>query len=198
MIEDADIPAETVRAFASHMAASFNATIGRTPAFVQSALRLVGMKPEKYATTLGRAIFFPVELGSSTPDWSPWSQMTVMTHECQHVHDNVSRGFIEKGWDYLTSTARRTEHESRAFGSMLELEMWRRGEVAQWWPHVRADSLRSYHVTEADLLVAERHLRVLAPIVRRDGFVTAAGRVAINWLDLNAPELRHPSVKRRA
>lgn len=197
MIEDADIDPAIVRAFAEHMAKVSNATIGRTPEIIQTGLRLVGMQPEMYATTMGSHIFFPIDLGVATPEWSPWSQITVMAHECQHVIDNASRSFVAKGWDYLTSPARRTEHENRAHAAQLELEMWRRGEVAQWWPGVKAAALKSYHVTEADILVAERYLRVLAPVVRRGGFVSVAGREAVAWLDANAPELRHPSVKAR-
>jgi len=197
VIEDADIDPAIVRAFAAHMAKRFNATIGRTPAALQAGLRLVGMQPEKYATTLGRAIYFPIDLGASNEHWSPWSQITVMAHECQHVADNDARGMLAKGWDYITSTTRRTEHENRAHVAQLELEMWRRGEVAQWWPGVRASALKSYHVTDTDLLVAERYLRVCAPIVRRGGLISVAGAAAIEWLDEHAPELRHPTVRPR-
>lgn len=197
MIADDAIDPKIVRDFAAHMAASFNATISRTPDVIQAGLRLVGMQPDLYATAMGSRIYFPIDLGASTPAWPAWSQITVLTHECQHVYDAATHGLISRGWYYLTSTARRTEQENRAHVAQMELEMWRRGEVAPWWPGVRASALKSYHVTEADLLVAERYLLSCAPIVRRGGLISNAGRVAIEWLDANAPDLRHPSVRAR-
>lgn len=199
MIEDADILAETVRAFAAHMATHFRASIGLTPAWLHVWARVQGQDPRRFAFTVGRTIYLPVPVGPTVEGWAGWSQMTLIAHECQHVHqDDDGRGLVARTIDYVASTARRTQAESEAFGAMLELEMWRRGAIADWWPRVRATSLLSYHVTAQDIEVARRHLLVLAPTVRRYGYVTEAGRVAIQWLDVHAPELRHPSVRSRA
>lgn len=195
MIADADIPAETVRAFAAHMSKEFGVTIGRTPALIQAGLRLVGMKPERYATTVGKNVYFPIELGATQEGWSAWDQISVLTHECQHAIEKTD--LATRAVEYLGSSARRTEIECRAFAAQLALHFWRYGEIEPWWPRVRVESLKSYHVTTADLAVAERYLKVHAPVIRDGGLTTAAGAAALEWLEENAPELRHPSRARR-
>lgn len=199
MIADSDVDPEIVRAFAAHMATHFRASIGLTPAWLQVWARVQGQDPNRFAFTTGRAIYLPVPVGPTVEGWAGWSQISVITHECEHVHqDDDGRGLIARTIDYVTSRARRTQVESEAFAAQLDLEMWRRGAIAEWWPRVRADSLRSYHVTAADIEVARRHLLVLAPQVRRGAFASEAGRAAITWLDHHAPELRHPSVSSRS
>lgn len=198
MIDDADVPAETVRAFAAHVMAAHGATLARTPGWLRSWLSVQGGDPDHYAVTIGRTVYMPIEVGATVAGWSAWEQVSVIAHECQHVYQGETRSMLARALDYALSTARRTETECQAFAAQLELEMWRRGVIAPWWPGVRASALRAYHVSDADLLVAERYLRALAPTVRRSGYVTHAGRVAIRWLDQHAPELRHPSVPSRS
>lgn len=199
MIADADIPAETVRAFAEHLTRELGASVvSPTPGWLRAYLSLAGGNPDRYALTVGRTIYMPVEIGATRPGWSAWSQMVLLTHECQHVAQGERRSMLERAFDYATSTARRTETETQAFAAELELELWRRGEIASWWFGARASSLGAYHVSGVDLAVCERHLRVLAPTVRRSGYVTHAGRIAIQWLDRHAPQLRHPSVPSRS
>lgn len=199
MIADADIPGHVVRAFAAHLARELGASVvSPMPGYLRTYLSIMGGNPDRYALTVGRTIYMPVELGATRPGWSAWSQMMLLVHECQHVAQGERRSMLERAIDYATSTARRTEVETQAFSAELELEHWRRGEIAAWWFSARASSLGAYHVSGVDLAVCERHLRVLSPTVRRSGYVTHAGRVAIQWLDRHAPELRHPSVPSRA
>lgn len=197
MIHDADIPAETVRAFAAHLGRELGITfVSPFPAWLELYFRVLGMTP--HGVTIGKTIYTPRPLGPTLPGWSGWSQIVTLVHEAQHALQGEGRSLLERAVDYAVSTARRTETETQCFAAEMELELWRRGEVPRWWFGARASSLGGYHVSGVDLTVCERHLRVLAPTVRRSGYVTHAGRVAIQWLDMHAPELRHPSVVSRA
>lgn len=200
MIPDADIPLDLVRRYVEAMSASVGATPAVRWPLLGMAQRVIGIDPSQYATTIGRDILGPAPWGS--PElvllgWSPWAQMSTYAHECEHVRQHDAHGAIAHAWDYLTSPARRVQRECEAMVPQMELEIWRRGLVADWWPRVRAEALRAYLVREADLAVAERHLRALAPTVRAGGLVSRSGAVAIRWLDEHAPELRHPTVAPR-
>lgn len=196
MIEDRDIPAETVRAFAAHLETELGVRfVTPFPAWLSVYFSIVGMSPS--GVTIGRTIYTSRPLGPTLPGWSGWAQIATLTHEAQHALQGAGRSLLERAIDYAGSTARRTEIETECMSAEMELEHWRRGEIAPWWFAARAGALGSYHVGAVDLAVAERHLRTRAPTVRRSGYVTLAGRVAIQWLDVHAPELRHPSVRSR-
>lgn len=197
MIEDADIPAETVRAFAAHLATEMGITfVSPFPAWLSLYFRALGMTP--HGVTIGRTIYTPHPIGPTVPGWSGWSQIVTLTHEAQHVVQGERASMLSRAVDYVTSAARRTETETQCLAAEMELELWRRGTIAPWWFAARASSLGSYHVASVDLAVAERHLRSHAATVRSVGAVSRAGRIAISWLDAHAPELRHPSVPSRA
>lgn len=192
MIADADVSPEIVRSFAAHMEREIGATIQGppVPGYLRAYVSIMGGDPSRYALTLGRSVYLPVPIGPTAPGWSGWSQIVTITHECQHVLQGQHRSMIERAIDYATSTARRTQTETECLAAEMELELWRRGVIEPWWFSSRAMSLGGYHVSAVDLAVAERHLCALAPTVRRSGYVTHAGRVAIQWLNLNARELR--------
>lgn len=197
MIEDADIPAETVRAFAAHLGREMGVTfVSPFPAWLTLYFRVLGMTP--HGVTIGRTIYTPRPIGPTLPGWSGWAQIVTLVHEAQHVVQGESAPMLSRLADYVTSTAKRTKSETQCMAAEMELEMWRRGEIARWWFAARASSLGSYHVAGMDLAVCERHLRSLAPTVRDGGYATEAGRIAIQWLDVHALELRHPSVRSRA
>jgi hypothetical protein len=200
VIEDADIPLETVRRFIDAISVNFGARPKVRSSVVDLGLRIIGMNPNTYATTTGSDVTAPAPWGTVelvALGWGPWSQISVFTHEVVHVEQSREHGFVKHGWEYLTSPVRRVERECQAMAPQMELEMWRRGYVADWWPRVRAEALRAYLVKEEDLLVAEKYLRSLAPTVRAGGFISPVGRFAIQWLDDNAPELRGPNVRAR-
>jgi hypothetical protein len=196
MIEDRDVPAETVRAFAEHLEAEIGVRfVTPFPAWLSAYFSIVGMSPS--GVTIGRTIYTSRPLGPTLPGWSGWAQIVALTHEVQHALQGAGRSLLERAIDYAGSTARRTETETECLSAEMELEHWRRGEIARWWFAARASALGAYHVKDVDLAVCERHLRAHAPTVRRSGYVTHAGRVAIQWLDNHAPELRHPSIASR-
>lgn len=200
MIEDRDIPLELVRRYVDAMSATFGARPSVRSPVVDLGLRIVGMDPSTYATTTVHDVTAPAPWGSVelvALGWSPWTQISVYAHECMHVVQTDEHGVIKHGWEYLTSAPRRVQRECEAMAPQLELELWRRGVVAEWWPRVRADALRAYLVSEADVDVAERYLRSLAATVRAGGIVSPTGAAAIAWLDEHAPELRAPDAPPR-
>ena len=205
MIADADIPRLTVQEFASHMAVAFNASIRpKAGAWTMDAaggfLRLFGFGLGKrwdthVVTTMGRTIYVPFELGSGG-FYSPWDQIAVLAHECQHVHDGTVGGIL-RDIRYLVSTPDRTHTEAMANVASMELHHWRYGAIEHWWTRARADAMHGYGVSAADVEVMRTHLLAAAPIVRRGGLISHAGRTAIAWLDEHAPELRAPNVRSR-
>lgn len=196
MIEDRDIPRALVEDYAAHMARTHGVTIARRPAWLDAAQRAIGIDPTRYATTIGRSIYLPMDPGDTSLGWSPWEQVSTLAHECEHAVQSDGRELAYAA-DYLLHPERRTAIECRAFAAQLDLELWRRGSVGSWWPHVRAAALRSYHVSPTDLVVAERHLAVLVPTARAGGVVSSAGLTAMRWLDEHAPDLRAPGVPSR-
>lgn len=197
MIPDAEIPRDLVIAFAEHMAASYRARIanknGADGALLDAGLRVLGLDPSRYATTIGRTIYVPQPIGSPHAAWDLWGQIVTITHECQHLAQTDRLGLLPYAWRYA-SQAGRTALEAEAYSTELDLMRWRRGSVGMWWPAWRAQAIRSYLVSEADEGVMRRHLASLAATSRRGGTVTSAGVVALDWLDRHAPELRHPTV----
>lgn len=200
MIPDADIPRDLVLAFAEHMARSYRARVanknGADGALLDASLRVLGLDPSRYATTIGRTIYVPQPIGSPHAVWDLWGQVVTITHECQHIAQTDRMGALPYAWRYA-SAAGRTALEAEAYSTELDLMRWRRGSVGGWWPSWRAQAIRSYLVGESDPEVMRRHLASLAATSRRGGLVTSAGVVAIDWLDRHAPELRHPAVPTR-
>jgi hypothetical protein len=189
---------ETVRAFFAHMTAKYDARLvdKRSAVEMQLAagvLRQMGIVDanaflHRYATTIGRRIYLPFEPGSPRDGWKLWSQITVLTHECQHIVQYDRLGPLRYTWQYLGSTAGRTQLEAEASRCQLELHFWRTGQLLS--ARSLAASLRSYAVTEADLRVAETILALSGESVRRGAVINATSRAAIDWLNAYAPELR--------
>ena len=202
MIADSDIPAETVRAFAAHMAEEYGARIvlrgsDLVGAAVDTGLRAIGLDPSRYATTVGRTIYVPEPIGADHATWNRWGQIVTITHECQHIHQHDTTGLVAHALRYARA-AGRTMLEADAYATEMELARWRYGTVEQWWIDWRPRALGAYLVSEADIATMRRVLLSRAPTVRRGGVVTHAGRTAIGWLDEHAPELRAPGVASRA
>lgn len=208
MIADADIPGTTVRAFAGHMARSYGAAIApkassSTMRAAGTALRMLGIPLgdrwlTQVVTTMGSTIYVPFEVGEPSADWSPWEQIAVIAHECQHVFQHTRDGVVIPGARYLVDTSQRTATEAEAYVTSAELHWWRYGTLEGWWLEHRATAMHSYGVSAADVTHMRAHLLGVAPIIRRGGLVSHAGRTAIGWLDQHAAELRHPSVASRS
>lgn len=204
---DADIPAETVRAYAGHMARSYGASIApkassQTMRAAGAALRVLGVGLgdrwlTDVVTTMGATIFVPFAIGERGGRWSPWEQIAVIAHECQHVHQHARDGLIGPGLAYLLDTAHRTAHEAEAYVTSAELHWWRYGSLEGWWLEHRATAMHGYGVSDRDVSYMRAHLLAAAPTIRRGGLISHAGRTAIAWLDGHAPELRAAAVASR-
>lgn len=189
---------EHVRAFADHMAHRFRASIvdkrsAGAMVVVAAFVDRMGVVDqarfqERFATTVGRTIFLPFEPGVPTPAWPLWTQMVVLTHECQHIVQYDRLGPWTFGLRYLTQSGQRAVLEAEAYRCQLELYHWKTGGILA--AKLLAASLKSYAVTDADLRVAEAMLASSAISVKRGATLTEAGRVALDWLDAFAPELR--------
>jgi len=147
---------------------------------------------QHFATTIGRRIYVPFEIGIPTVNWSLWGQIMVCTHECQHIVQYDQLGPIKFAWKYTTNSAGRTRLEAEAYRCQLELNFWRTGQLLS--ADDLASSLKSYGVTDTDLEVAETFLRISGESVCRGAVINPTSRVAIDWLNVNAPEIR---VRRR-
>lgn len=185
---------EIVRAYANHMVREFGATLheqGDPIGFALGlGLRVVGMDPARYATTLADHIFTPFRFGERIEGaWSLWDQVVVLAHECQHVEQWRRRNLLH-GFDYITSTARREGIEAECLSVNLELHHWRYGQVESWYPASRAGGLAAYGCSAQDIVVAEKHLRSIAASAKRGLVISRAARVAIHWLEDNALDVR--------
>jgi hypothetical protein len=205
-IADADIPAITVRMYAGHMASVYGASVApkresQVMRTAGAALRVLGIGlGERFmthvVTTMGATIYVPFELGERGGVYSPWEQIAVLAHECQHVHERSSGG-LARDVGYLLDTAQRTYTEATACTTSMELHHWRYGVIEGWWTRSKADSLHGYAVSDADVTHIHTHLISAAATIRRGGLITHAGRTAIAWLDEHAPELRAAGVAPR-
>lgn len=139
-----------------------------------------------YATTIGKAIYVPFELGIPQPGWDLWQQAVAAAHEHQHVVQHVRDGLAyEVG--YVTDTSARARHEAEAYLANIECHRWRFGTIPT--PRRFAERLAHYGCTDQDILWAAKYLTLAAETVRLGGVVTEAGAVALDWLDDHAPEL---------
>lgn len=198
---------DVVRAFYAHMAREYGATVvPKADSSLMSAagvfLGAIGIIDRdafarRFVTTIGSAVYAPFSPGDDSTGWPLWSQIEVMAHECQHVQQRRDRG-LRHEIDYLASTAKRAHAEAEAYAVNAALHHWRHGVIEPWWCAHTSRLLRSYGCTDTDVLVAERHLRMIAGSVRASVVVSHAARTAIMWLDENAPKLRHPAVASRA
>lgn len=143
---------------------------------------------QHFATTIGHRIYIPFQVGIANADWSLWGQIMVCTHECQHIVQYDDLGPIKFAWQYIAKTAGRARLEAEAYRCQLELHFWRTGQLLS--AHELASSLKSYAVTDADIQVAETILRMSAESIRRGAVINPASRVALDWLNVHAPELR--------
>ncbi len=189
---------EHVLAFVDHMRGHFlaqiadkrDAVIMRAASVLLDQLGIVEKTRflENFATTIGRTIYLPFEPGVPSAGWPLWTQMVVLTHECQHIAQLDRLGAWAFFLRYVTKKAERAVLEADAYRCQLELYFWRTGQVLA--PKLLAARLQAYAVTATDIRVAEKVLVSSAETIKRGGVMTEAGRVAIAWLDKYAPDLR--------
>ncbi len=141
-----------------------------------------------YATTIGRRVYTPYEVGIPSDGWDLWSQIVVCAHKHQHIVQYDEAGPIGFTVHYLGSNAERSRYEADALRTNMELHFWRYRQV----PSVQAlaSGLQGYGLNDQDVSVAETILRSSMEPVRRGAIVNYASRVAIDWLNGHAADLR--------
>src|SRR5262249_28101861 len=123
---------ELVRAFYKHMTGTFGASVidkrsateMQVVAGVLGALGIVNREEflRRFATTIGKRIYLPFDVGDAAQGWSLWSQVAVLTHECQYIVQYNANGPLGFSWRYLTNTAARAAFEAEAYRCQLELQ----------------------------------------------------------------------------
>lgn len=143
----------------------------------------------RYATTIGRRIYVPFEVGVPQRGWSLWSQLSICVHEHQHVVQLDEHGPIPFALRYLGSRSGRALLEADAYRTSLELHYWRFGELPRLDGMAHA-VLSGYALRTEDVEIAQRVLELSGEAIQRGAVITRAGRAAIDWLQADAPELR--------
>lgn len=200
-----DITPEQVRAFYAHMTQRFAATVKpkATAIEMQAAAQALGVlkafmqvpDPETfmrhYVTTLGSTVYAPFEPGvaQEAGNWHLWNQISVLTHELVHVEQRRRAATFAHELDYLTSSGRRATIEAEAYRANLELHFWRYGVIDNQ-PSEYAEYLRAYGCTDQDIAVVRSYLRASAPTIRKGGRIGHVAKVAIDWLEANAPQIK--------
>lgn len=190
---------EQVRAFWAYMLARFKcevvdkATSGRMAA-AGWFLDLLGIMDretflDRYTTTIGSTIFAPFKPGDTDRDL--WHQCELLTHEIEHATQFRRDGFLPCATRYLTSDAERAQYEAEALRAESEVAYWRTGSVPD--PAAMANKLKAYSVGPAEIEHVAEYLRASRETTERGGVISEVARAAIEWLDENAPELKHGS-----
>jgi len=117
------------------------------------------------AITLYKNIYLPFDFGCLTID--PLRQLELVAHELEHVLQWEKDGVLKFSIDYLTKPEKRSEYETKALSANLEF-VWRTTgklyDVKDLAVH-----LKWYRVSSKDIKVAEKHLAILANILKQGG-----------------------------
>lgn len=159
---------------------------------VASALDMLGIQRRdhflrRFATTIGRRIYTPFEVGSPKGGWELWQQIVTCVHEHQHVVQYDRDGLFYKA-SYLTDCAARARWEAEAYRSNLELAYWRTGTTPSALD--TASVLKNYGCREADTEVTAKLLLLSDISVRKGAVINEATHVALGWLNKHVPHLR--------
>lgn len=144
------------------------------------------------ATTIGRRIYVPFDVGVPKAGWDLWTQVVVCAHEHQHVVQRDREG-VMYDLSYVVDPAARARLETECFVSDLELTFWRYGRLPKVEQYL--DRMAMYALREVDLRVAMKSLEIAAVAVRQGAVVNQASKSAIAWLDANVPHLRARKAK---
>lgn len=137
---------------------------------IASALDTLGIKNKEefmksVAITLYKNIYLPFEFGCISVD--PLRQLELVAHELEHVLQWDSEGVLKFGINYLTKPEKRAEYEVKALGANLEFR-WRTSkqlyDIKELSKH-----LKWYKVKSKDIKVSEKHLAILANILKQGG-----------------------------
>ncbi len=189
---------DLVRDFVGDITAHFGATVvdKRTAVemhFAARVLRGLGVVCcdhflHHFASTLGRRIYLPFEVGTPADGFALWGQVVAITHACQRVAQYDTLGIVRSVLARLgTARGLHTRRDEEAYRTVLELQFWRLGRLAT--ARELAFAVKSLGATEADVDCADAAIDRYEDRVELGAVATHAGRFAVDWLDEHAPEL---------
>lgn len=139
-----------------------------------------------YASTIGRRIYLPFEIGTPVDGFDLWGQSVAVAHASQRVVQHAhlgslraARARLDRGW--------RSELAREALRTVLELHFWRTAEIPS--PLELAMAVRTYATNDADLDLAAEAIDECGAAIEVRVVATAAGRFTVDWLAEHAPEL---------
>lgn len=198
--------ADEVRTFTAWMAAQCRARVfdkRSAPEMRVAAvvLQVLGVQRPEYflsnsATTLPlpgpngaiASIYLPYVPGVGTDVWPLDVQVAAIIHECEHALQYARDGAPGMTWRYVTLPRALVEYEVEARAAQRCYLTWR---GALGYPaDFLADSLSEYGVGPRWVAYAREVSVALAVPIERGAPITAAWRLALPWLEANAPELR--------
>jgi len=197
-MSDEILTPDLVKAFWAHMQKEFgsyavqkdNSEIMKIASEVLDALHIQNKEHfmKDFVTTLDKTIYIPFELGSNVDRWPLWNQIRVCVHEHQHVEQAGREGLPTFAMRYLTSASFRAGYEAEAFGTEIEMEFWRTGQIYDIDSRVLV--LKDYNCSDADIEMAKQMMTIRAGVVQQGAIESRAAIIAINWLEENVPGLQ--------
>lgn len=136
---------------------------------IASVLDAIGVKDKEeflksVSITLYRHIYLNFAPGDLFID--PLIQLEVIAHELQHVLQWSENPMVFMN-NYLTKHEKRAEYEVAAIACAMEFR-WRTTKQL-YDPKLAASHLRWYRCNSKDIKVAEKHLAILANILKQGG-----------------------------
>lgn len=128
-----------------------------------------------YATTIGRSVYLPFELGNSDSR-SLISQARTICHEAQHGHQHSTKGRSRWAIKYVADPAFRGAEEAEAMTTSCEVHFLLTGKVLD--PRLQAEKLANYALGEDDIDTVAKRLNSAFKTVKAGGITTPAGKVA--------------------
>jgi hypothetical protein len=146
------------------------------------ALDMMGIKDHKefmrnYTTTIGTTVYVNFKIGKGTQA-QLISQVKTCVHETQHVIQYL-RNPGKYVVNYLRSDAARAHYEVDAYRTTMEMHYFFYGTVLS--SSKTANLLRVYAVSEWDIHVAKKHLRVTAQVLRHGVIMSGVSKDSIRW-----------------
>lgn len=160
---------------------------------IAKALDLMGITEQKdflsrFVTTIGSFIYTPFIAGTPTDEFGLWDQIVVCAHEHQHIIQSRKGLGLDFALRYLTDPVWRAAYEGEAYRVSMTLEHWHRGKMPPLEPYLKA--MQSYGLPLDYLDFFRRCLELSVPVISAGGIPDEAAKVAIDWLEQNAPELK--------
>jgi len=144
-----------------------------------------------YATTIGKTIYIPFEIGVENDDWSLWEQISVGAHEHQHIVELNRDGWVKYNAGYALSGTKRALYEAECYRTDMELWFWKTGQIRG----PGGFSLKGYGLSAAQNKTYKQYLEMSAQVIRRGAIVNEVSQKSIRWLNQNGLVFQDPRTK---